>query len=164
MGQVIVYLTERDVGMCVDLAKTRWLIKADSEDRSNYATGRASGVLEHDLIAGIRSNCAEYAVALFTNQSWVVPVYENEYHPDRKSLPDVGLDGEVRTIRTQTGIPFWKKDEGKMIYGARVLDDKYFSEVELFQPFRADDFMIDEYLDPAIDGWRVPIEQLSPTQ
>lgn len=163
MGQVIIKLTKDEVDLCATLAEKRWLIKWGSADRLNYTNGKAKGLLEHDLLNGIRSNVGEFAVAKYTNQTWNVPCYSNDLHFARKMLPDVGVDGEVRTIRTQTGIPFWSKDAGKTIYGARVLDEVYFSEVELFEPFLADDYMLEEFIDVSIDGWRVPISKLLPT-
>jgi hypothetical protein len=91
---------------------------------------------------------------------WSVPWYPNELHGKRKNIPDVG-DVEVRTIRTQNAIPFWKKDAGRVIFGVKVLDEEYFSMVEIFGSFRADDFMTDEYADPSIGGWRVPVSLLT---
>ena len=163
MGQVIIRLSKDEVANCLAQAEQRFLMKWGSVDRLNYADGKAKGLLEHDLLNSLRSMVGEWAVAKYFNLTWNCSCYPNALHSARKLMPDVGVDGEVRTIRTQTGIPFWSKDEGKTIYGARVLDEVYFSEVELFEPFYADDFMLDEFYDPAIEGWRVPISKLSPT-
>jgi len=69
-------------------------------------------------------------------------------------------DLEVRTVRTQSAIPFWKKDVGRTIVGTKVLDEEYYSLVEIYGKFQADDFMIEQFSDPSIDGWRVPVELL----
>ena len=69
-------------------------------------------------------------------------------------------DREVRTIRTQSAIPFLKKDVGRTIVGAKVLDDEYYSLVEIYGKFQADDYMNDEFADPSIEGWRVPVDRL----
>ena len=164
MGQIIVRLSKDEVGNCLVQSQQRFLMKWGSVDRLNYTNGKAKGLLEHDLLNALRAAIGEWAVAKHFNLTWNYSTYPNDFHHRRKSLPDVGVNGEVRTIRTQTGIPFWEKDKGKVIYGARVLDEVFFSEVELFQPFFADDFMLAEYADPAIGGWRVPISKLSPTQ
>jgi hypothetical protein len=99
-------------------------------------------------------------VAREYNLSWSVPWYPNELHSRRKNIPDVG-EFEVRTVRTQSAIPFWKKDVGRTIFGVKILDEEYYSIVEIFGSFKADDFMIDEYADASIDGWRVPIELIT---
>ena len=88
-----------------------------------------------------------------------MPWYPTDLHKVRKNIPDVG-DIEVRTIRTQNAIPFWKKDAGRTIVGAKVLDVEYYSLVEIYGKFQADDYMTDEFADPSIDGWRVPIDRL----
>lgn len=135
-------------------------MKFGSEDRPNYADGKANGKLEHEVVANIRTVVAEWAVAKHFNLTWSFPVYPNELHPSRKNLPDVGYNGEVRTIRTQSAIAFWKKDADKVIYGTRVLDQEYFMKVELFNPFSANDNMIDRYADASIGGFRKPISEL----
>jgi hypothetical protein len=113
--------------------------------------------LEHELVASIRTLVAEWAVAKHYNLTWTFPVYPNDLHGKRSALPDVGFNGEVRTIRTQSGIPFWTKDAHRVIYGAKVLDSEYFQEVKLFTPFNASEAMVDEYRDESIQGWRMPI-------
>lgn len=156
---VIVQLTQAEVRVCTQLAIERWLTKFGSEDRPNYAAGKRFGKLEHEVLANIRANVAEWAVAKQYNLSWNVPWYPNELHKARKNISDVG-DFEVRTVRTQPRLPFWKKDAGRIIYGAKVLDEEYFSLVEIFGWFEADKFMTDEYYDKDIDGWRVPTDLL----
>ena len=88
-----------------------------------------------------------------------MPWYPNDLHKARKNISDVG-ELEVRTIRTQAAIPFWKKDAGRTIVGAKVLDDEYYSLVEIYGKFNADKFMTDDYADASIEGWRVPIDKL----
>jgi hypothetical protein len=155
--QVIVKLDQSEVRVCTLLAVERWLTKFGSVDRPNYAAGKKFGKLEPEINANIRANVAEWAVAKEYNLSWSVPWYPNELHTKRKNIPDVG-DFEIRTIRTQNAIPFWKKDAGRTIFGVKVLDEEYFSIVEIYGSFKADDYMIDEFADASIGGWRVPIE------
>jgi len=158
--QVIVKLSQEEVRVCTTLAVERWLTKFGSIDRPNYAAGKKFGKLEPEILANIRANVAEWAVAREYNLSWSVPWYPNELHSRRKNMPDVG-EFEVRTVRTQSAIPFWKKDVGRTIFGVKILDEEYYSIVEIFGSFKADDFMIDEYADASIDGWRVPIELIT---
>ena len=159
---MIITLSKDEVQFCTVAATQRWLMKFGSTDRPNYAKGKAEGRLEHNLISDIRSIVSEWAVAKHYNLAWNFPVWPNEIHNQRKDLPDVGMMGEVRTLRTQNAIPFWRKDAWKVIYGAKVLDEAYFNRVKLFTPFNAKDYMLDEFCDREIDGWRLPLHILEP--
>lgn len=156
---MIIQLTKDEVRVCTLLAVERWLTKFGSVDRPNYAAGKRLGKLEPEINANIRANVAEWAVARTYNLQWSVPWYPNEYHKQRKNISDVG-DLEIRTVRTQDSIPFWKKDIGRTIVGVKVLDEEYYSQVEIYGAFKADDYMTDEYYRPDIEGWRVPIEKI----
>ena len=156
---MIVKLSQSEVRVCTSLGVERWLTKFGSEDRPNYAEGKKAGRLEPELMANIRANVSEWAVAKQYNLSWNVPWYPNELHGRRKDIPDVG-NFEVRTIRTQSAIPFWEKDAGRIVFGTKILDEEYFSEVEVYGWFEADKFMTNEFFDPAIAGWRVPVDRL----
>jgi hypothetical protein len=72
-------------------------------------------------------------------------------------LSDVGNNIEVRSVRTQTSIPFWEKDKGRIIVGAKCLDTEYYSSVEVYGYIKPEDYMNDEYYDNYINGWRVPL-------
>ena len=156
---LIVTLDKDEVRVATILAVERWLAKFGSTDKPNYAKGKIDGKLEHELLSNIRANVCEWAVAKQYNQSWNVPWYPNSLHPQRKSLADVGANYEVRSIRTQTSIPFWQKDINNYIFGAKVLDTEYYSEVEVYGHILPTDYMIDEWYDSYIKGWRVPVEQ-----
>lgn len=156
---MIITLSKDEVRVCAMLGVERWLAKFDSEDRPNYAKGKDEGRLEHEVLAVIRANVCEWAVAKHFNTSWNVPWYPNDLHPYRKHIPDIGKNGEVRCIRTKNAIPFWEKDKGKFIFGAKVLDNN-FTKVELFNFFKSDDYMLDIYRDESICGWRVPVDIL----
>lgn len=156
---MIIILSKEEVRVCTLLAVERWLTKFDSIDRPNYAKGKKLGRLEPEINANIRANVAEWAVARAYNLQWSVPWYPNKYHLYRKDIPDVG-NLEVRTVRTQTSIPFWKKDIDKTIVGTKVLDEEYYSKVKIYGMFKASEYMIDTYYQFDIQGWRVPIEVL----
>jgi hypothetical protein len=157
---MIVNLSKDEVRVCATLAVERWLTKFGSVDRPNYADGKKAGRLEPEINANIRANVAEWAVAKAYNLQWSVPWYPNELHPLRKNIPDVGLNLEVRTVRTQDSIPFWDKDAGKTIVGVKVIDEEYYSQVQIYGSFVADDFMLPEYYQGMIKGWRVPVSQI----
>lgn len=156
---MIVHLSKDEVRICTLLAVERWLTKFGSVDRPNYAAGKKLGRLEPEINANIRANVAEWAVARTYNLQWSVPWYPNEYHKQRKDISDVG-NLEVRTVRTQDSIPFWRKDVGKIIVGVKVLDEEYYSQVEIYGSFSADYYMNDAYFKADIDGWRVPIQEI----
>lgn len=157
-----VQITNDELRVCTLLAVERWLTKRNSEDQPSYKIGKQNGVLEPEINANIRANVAEYAVAKLTNKSWNVPWYPNELHPHRKHLPDVGEKGEVRTVRTQNAVPVWGKDSGKIIIGCRIEDTEYFSEVEVYGYFVADEVIgKDELWDDYSKCWRMPLDQLT---
>lgn len=156
---MIVKLTPEEVRISTMLGMERWLTKFGSQDRPNYAKGKAEGRLEHELLANIRANVCEWAVAKYYNVSWNVPWYPNELHYDRKDLADCSKNIEVRSIRTQDSIPFWLKDKDNYIFGAKVVDTEYYSEVQLYGYIKASDYMTNEYKDSYINGWRVPVDK-----
>lgn len=155
----IITLTLDEVRVCTLIALERWLLKKDSIDRPGYAMGKRFGALEHELLANIRANVAEYAVSKHHGLPWTFPWYPNEEHPRRKNHPDVGTNLEVRTVRTKTEIPVWPKDVTKdaIIIGCKVLDDDYFTQVEIYGWFRAKDAKSSDNRDPRIGGWRIPL-------
>jgi hypothetical protein len=154
---VIITLSKDEVRVCTMLAVERWLAKFGSTDQPNYAQGKADGKLEPEINANIRANVCEWAVAKHYNMAWNNPWYPNSLHKKRYPLPDVGTNVEVRSIRTQDSIPFWRKDEGKVIIGTKCLDLEYFSEVEIFGAAYPEEFTKPEYYDSYINGWRIPI-------
>jgi len=156
---MIIELTKDEVRVCTQLAVERWLTKFGSADQPNYAEGKVSGWLEHDLLASVRANVSEWAAAKRYNTTWSVPWYPNALHPQRKNLSDVGELGEVRTIRTRLAIPFWLKDINKLIIGTKILDEEYYTKVEVYGSITPRHFMNDKYRDESINGWRVPVEE-----
>lgn len=157
---MIVNLSESEVRICTNLAVERWLTKIDSTDAPNYAKGKREGVLEHDLLAGVRANVSEWAAARVFNMSWNLPWYPNNLHPTRKDIADVGRNSEVRTVRTRDAVPFWDKDLEKVIIATKILDENYFTVVEVYGYIHAQAYAINEFRDESIGGWRVPISEM----
>jgi len=157
---MLITLSQEEVRVCTSLAVERWLTKYGSQDQPNYAKGKAEGRLEHELLANIRANVSEWAVAKAYDLPWNVPWYPNELHTNRKHIADVGKY-EVRTIRTADAIPFWKKDLGRRIYGTKVLDTEYYSQVQIYGWFEAGENLSESYFDASIGGWRMPLDKLS---
>jgi hypothetical protein len=155
---LIVTLTPEEVRVCTILGTERWLTKFGSIDKPNYAQGKADGKLEHELLANVRANVCEWAVAKHYNLSWNTPWYPNNFHPYRKRISDVSHNGEVRSVRTQTSIPLWEKDKDTIIFGTKCLDTEFFSQVQVYGYCSANDYMKPEYWDNYINGWRIPVE------
>lgn len=153
----IVKLTKDEVRVCTLLAVERWLTKFGSKNQPNYAEGKADGRLQPELAANVRANVAEWAVAKHYNINWNVPWYPNDLHGARMEIPDVGVSGEVRTVRTKDAISVWRKDAKKTIIGTKVLDEEYYSEVEIFGWYPAYQAFKEEWKDEYINGWRIPI-------
>lgn len=158
--KIIVELSQAEVRVCTNLAVERWLTKFSSVDKPNYADGKRAGRLEHELLANVRANVSEWAVAKHYNLSWNLPWYPNELHPRRKDISDVGTF-EVRTIRTNPAIPFWEKDRDRIIFGTKILDEEYYSKVEVYGWFKAEEYMFVQYRDESINGWRVTPDLLT---
>lgn len=154
---MLVTLTQEEVRVCVMLATERWLTKFNSIDKPNYAEGKLAGRLEHELLANIRANVSEWAVAKLFNEVWSVPWYPNELHSKRKNLPDVGQITEVRTIRTQNKIPFWEKDFDKVLVGTKIIDEEYYTKIEVYGSIAPLRYVKSIYRDESINGWRVPV-------
>lgn len=155
---MIVELSKDEVRVCSQLAIERWLGKWDSVDRPNYAQGKTNGKLEPELLAIIRANVCEWAVAKMYNIGWNVPWYPNELHPVRQHISDVGWQCEVRSVRTANAVPFWTKDLGKLLIAAKCLDEVKYSQVFVFGHLEPENYMQDVFYDEAIKGWRIPLE------
>ncbi len=69
---MIVRLSRDEVRVCTMLATERWLAKYGSVDRPNYAEGKKNGYLEHELLANVRANVSEWAVASLTDTAWAL--------------------------------------------------------------------------------------------
>lgn len=156
---LIVELSKDEIRVCTQLAVERWLMKFGSKDKPNYAQGKSDGRLEPEINANIRANVCEWAVAKQYNLAWNNPWYPNILHKKRHSLADVGVTIEVRSVRTQTSIPFWDKDKDKIIIGTKCLDTEYYSQVVIYGYINPKDYMRSEYYDSYINGWRVPITE-----
>ncbi len=154
---VIVELSKDEIRVCSHLAIERWLMKWGSDSNDYYNQGKTNGALQHQLLAEVRTISAEWAVAKHYGKSWNVPWYPNGEHSKRKDLPDVGDRGEVRTVRTMDAIPYWLKDTGKLIIGCKVIDETYYSSVEIYGTFEP---VFDEnHFVPDTDCYRMPVDQ-----
>jgi hypothetical protein len=129
---ITVPLSKDEVRRCSQLALERWVEKLDSKDKPTYAVGAEAGYLEHDLLADIRANLAEWAVAKHYGLSWNGGfTYPNTEHNRRKVIADVGVNIEVRNRRKGDGTPVWDYDlvKGQTLVACEVPDIKKPREV-----------------------------------
>lgn len=117
---LIFTLDQVDIDNVHYVSRKRADIKLESTDRPGYQAGKEQGRLEDEYTSNIRSFTAECAVSRVFAITWNGLPYSNDQHERRKTLPDVGENGEVRTIRLDKtsihrGWPVWKKDAGREI-------------------------------------------------
>lgn len=122
---VLVEIAPAEVRRLSQLALERWLEKVDSVDKASYAYGKRKGYLEHDLLASLRANLAEWAVAKHLRLGWNGGfTYPNSEHSRRKHIADVGQNLEVRNRRKGDGTPVWEYDlsKGQILVACEVTD------------------------------------------
>jgi len=162
---MIVTMTKEEVDVLSMNALKRWLVKWGSEDRPNYALGKKDGVLEHEVLASIRTIMSEWAVAKQYGFTMNFPWYPNGLHAQRGRLPDVGGNIEVRSVITQDWISVWGKDEGKYIFGVRCLDNEFFTKFEILGLIHFDEVVKHpEWWIQHHTAWGVPLHALKPYQ
>ena len=134
------------------------MMKFGSIDRPNYA-GDNKRYLEPEIAANVRTIVAEYAVAKVYKLPFTFPFYPNEEHSFRKDFSDVGVNVEVKSIRTRDEIPVFPKDirDGWILVGARVLDGDYYSQVEVYGWLPMEEVTKDEWQYEPEGSWRVPL-------
>jgi len=158
---MIVTMTKDEVDVYSTIALKRWLAKWESEDRPNYAKGKQEGVLEHEVLASIRTILSEWAVAKHYGFTMNFPWYPNSLHAQRGRLPDVGGNIEVRSVRTQDWISVWNKDVDKHIFGVRCLDDEFFTKFEILGLIHFDEVVKHpEWWIQRHSAWGVPLHAL----
>jgi hypothetical protein len=104
------------------------------DDASYYDRSR----MQEDRLAQPAAAICELAVAKYTGKYWHGGVWCRGDHSKYKHLADVGDDIEVRRVRTGNAVKVRKKDAGKIVWGARVVDDEY-RTVEILGYIAADD-------------------------
>jgi hypothetical protein len=129
---MIVTLSMDEARWCMLLAVERYMLRRGAADVPHDERGKKEGWTGSVLLAGMRGNAAECAVAKALNRVWNMPLWSAESHKHRKHLADVGTNIEVRTVWTRAAIAVWPKDRGRIIVGCKVLDEKYLTEVEIY--------------------------------
>lgn len=116
----------------------RYIENWHKRDAPHYDRSR----MEDDRTAQVAACVAELAVARFINQYWSGHVWRNVEHLERRKLPDVGENIEVRRLRTRESAAVRKHQVGKglvlfvakpimpelrevIIYGGRDYDEAW---------------------------------------
>jgi hypothetical protein len=88
--------------------------------------------MQDDRTAQVAAAVCELAVAKYTNQYWSGSVWPKEHHSRHKYMADVGLNIEVRRVRTRNSVAVREKDLGRCLYlwAARAIEPEL-KEVEL---------------------------------
>jgi len=94
--------------------------------------------MEEDRKAQAAAALCEIAVARYTNQYWHGHVWHPSDHAKNKSEPDVGLNIEVRRVRTASAVAIRRTDAGRIVWAARMADTE-FRSVELLGSVPADE-------------------------
>lgn len=89
--------------------------------------------MEDDRTAQVAAAICELAVAKHTNQYWSGHVWKAEKHNAYRDLPDVGLDIEVRRVRTRKGAAVRERQVGRglVLWAAQPVEPE-FRQVDLW--------------------------------
>jgi hypothetical protein len=122
----------------------RFTANWDKSDASYYDRSR----MEDDRTAQVASAICELAVAKAMNQYWTASIWDESKHENNKFIPDVGINIEVRRVRTKSGPAVRHKDLNRdlIIVGAIAIAPE-FKEVEVLGWIRAE------------DGWNIGIQE-----
>lgn len=160
----LIKMVPEDIEDCRVLAERRAKKKENSQNTENYQKGVDNNYLLAEDVAGTRSNLAERAVSYMLELPWNTPLYANRYHYIYGQVTsDVGLNIEVRTMRTNFNVPVKLNErDGLIIYGCAVSHD--YEWVEVFGSITSEEAKNPKYYveEPGFTGYRVPIEDLTP--
>lgn len=94
-------------------------------------------LMEEDRKAQAAAALCELAVAKYLNQYWHGSIWHVADQDKYRRMPDVGVDIEVRRVRTQAGVTVRRMDAGRTVWGARCADPEY-RKIELLGYVSAD--------------------------
>lgn len=112
----------------------RFTANWDAEDAEHYDRSR----MEEDRNAQAAAAICELAVARYLGKYWHGGVWCRHDRRKYRHIADVGDNIEVRRSRTQDAIMVRKKDAGRIVWGARLVDKEYRS-VEILGYISADE-------------------------
>jgi hypothetical protein len=162
-NSVIIKLVPDDIIVISGRADTLVKLKETSQNTENYQKGVDGNYLLPNYEAYRLAFAAERAVSYLLELPWN-ELYANRHHyAYGRIVSDVGLNVEVRTMRTDFRVPVkpYERD-GLIIYGCSVSDDLEW--VEVFGSITSEEAKNPKYYveDPTFTGYRVPLEDLTP--
>lgn len=97
----------------------RFTANWERNDAKHYDRSR----MEDDRTAQVAAAACELAVAKYTNQYWHAHIWHHTDHYKYKHMPDVGLNIEVRRIRTGSRAAVRRNDlgMGKVLWIAKAI-------------------------------------------
>lgn len=93
------------------------------QDAAHYEKSR----MQDDRTASVAGAICELAVAKHTNQFWSGSVWPRSAHDTYKHLPDVGMNIEVRRVRTGKKVAVRERDTGRglELWAARAVEPEF---------------------------------------
>ena len=160
---VLIKLVPDDIIVISGRAETFVKLKEKSQNTENYQKGVDGNVLLSDYEGNRRAFAAERAISYLLELPWN-ELYANRHHyAYGQIVSDIGLNIEVRTMRTDFRVPVKPYDrDGLIIYGCAVSDNLEW--VEVFGSITSEEAKNPKYYveDPNFTGYRVPLEDLTP--
>lgn len=92
----------------------RYTANWEKRDAPHYDRAR----MELDRDAQVAAAICELAVARHINRYWHASVWTPSEHHRYRDQPDVGLNVEVRRVRTDVGPAVRERDAGRIVWGA----------------------------------------------
>lgn len=136
MSNPIVQLEPWEYVLAHYIGIQRFAANWDTPDAPHY--NRAA--MEPDRTAQPAAVLCEIAVAKYLNKYFHGGVWPAQQHFRYRSVVDVGQRIEVRRVRKDNGVAVRRTDAGRIVWGARLVDEEH-TEVELLGYITADDFI-----------------------
>jgi len=130
----IIELAPWEYERCFAVGSGRFTANWGKPDAEHYDRER----MQPDAYAQVAAAACECAVARFTNQYWHAGVWHHTEKFKYGKNADVGHDIEVRRVRTGNAVMVRTKDVGKIVWGARIVDEEY-RKVEILGFIPADE-------------------------
>lgn len=98
----------------------RYVANWEKQDAAHYDKSR----MQDDRTAQVAAAACELAVAKYTNQYWSGHVWPKESHDKYKKVSDVGLNIEVRRVRTRNSVAVRERDLGRnlVLWAAKAIE------------------------------------------
>lgn len=117
----IIEIAKWEYERCFDVGIRRFTANWGGHDAPYYVRSR----MQEDRKASPAAAICELAVAKHVNQHWHGHVWHHTEKKKYEHLADVGENIEVRRVRTGHAVAVRRKDAGKIVWAARIIDPEY---------------------------------------